>query len=47
MQEEDTKDMKTCGCSCENCMKGDHEHCETGMCQWKKPDADGDEDMPK
>jgi hypothetical protein len=40
--EEEGKEMQNCGCECENCMKGDHEHCTTGMCKFKKTDDDGE-----
>jgi hypothetical protein len=39
--EEETEN-KTCGCDCENCMKGDHQACVTGLCKYKAPDATDD-----
>ena len=39
----DEKEKKDCGCTCEACMRGDHENCQTGMCKWKS-EEDEDED---
>lgn len=38
--EDANKSMHDCNCRCENCMKGDHEHCLSGTCTWKKADED-------
>ena len=44
---DEQKEDMTCGCTCENCTKGDHEHCTTGTCTWKgkvtNSDMGGDE----
>ena len=37
---EDQQGMQDCGCHCDMCMKGDHEHCETGTCQKKMAPAE-------
>lgn len=46
MDSDNTQDKKetTCGCDCAACMRGDHEHCETGLCKWHKTDEADDED---
>lgn len=36
---EDETETKTCGCNCENCMKNDHQACDTGLCKYKAPDV--------
>ncbi|HSW37535.1 MAG TPA: hypothetical protein VLG37_04185 [Candidatus Saccharimonadales bacterium] len=38
---DDDKPMtEDCGCHCEMCMKGEHDHCTTGLCEYKKAESD-------